>query len=98
MQPVVKLIPFENVDVAPPPCAIAPFLSIEKSVVVEFDVELATMNAYCEVSLLLSDTASLPHGLDVPIPNPLPVHRVISTPPTIALILPATPAAKPVVA
>ena len=38
-QPLLRLMPLENVELAPPPCVIAPVLEMEKSVVVALPVE-----------------------------------------------------------
>ena len=78
------------------PIPTSPFWSMMKAVEVAVAVEVERVKS----GLVLLDrpaTESLAHGEVVPIPKPVDVQRVISVPPTMALMFPWSPAAKPVV-
>src|SRR5690349_12298092 len=62
------LKPLLNVEEAPPSCVSAPVFEIAKSVVVEFEVELAISNALRSVLPLFSEIAKRAAGEVVPIP------------------------------
>ena len=68
MQPEVKLMPLENVEVAFALLVITPELEMLKRVVVADAVDDEMLNASADVSPLLSAIANFPNGDDVPMP------------------------------